>query len=108
MLKNPENQKGAHMKILGIDPGYAIMGYGIVEMKGNHFSVCCHGAITTCAGTEMPLRLKYLYESLTEIIKEYKPEEAAIDSLTASRIVAPRDRRSKVLRGLDCFGFAID
>lgn len=69
------------MKILGIDPGYAIMGYGIVEMKGNHFSVCCHGAITTCAGTEMSLRLKYLYESLTEIIKEHKPEEAAIEEL---------------------------
>ena len=66
------------MKILGIDPGYAIMGYGIVEMKGNHFSVCCHGAITTCAGTEMSLRLKYLYESLTEIIKEHKPEEYEI------------------------------
>ena len=69
------------MKILGIDPGYAIMGYGIVEMKGNHFSVCCQGAIRTCAGTEMPLRLKYLYESLTEIIKEHKPEEAAIEEL---------------------------
>nr|HUM56579.1 crossover junction endodeoxyribonuclease RuvC [Bacillota bacterium] len=47
----------------------------------NHFSVCFQGAIRTCAGTEMPLRLKYLYESLTEIIKEHKPEEAAIEEL---------------------------
>lgn len=69
------------MKILGIDPGYAIMGYGIVEKTGNKFKVCDYGAITTEAGTPMNERLEYLYDSLREIIEEQKPDVAAIEEL---------------------------
>lgn len=69
------------MKILGIDPGYAIMGYGIVEMKGNHFSVCGYGALTTDSGMNMPDRLKHLYTQLMDIIREYEPDVAAIEEL---------------------------
>ena len=54
------------MKILGIDPGYAILGYGVVEKIGNKFKVCDYGAITTDAGTPMTERLEYLYDSLRE------------------------------------------
>lgn len=59
------------MKILGIDPGYAILGYGVVEKIGNKFKVCDYGAITTDAGTPMTERLEYLYDSLREIIEEH-------------------------------------
>ena len=45
------------MKILGIDPGYAILGYGVIEKTGNRFRVCSYGAITTDAGMEMTDRL---------------------------------------------------
>ncbi|MDQ9787701.1 crossover junction endodeoxyribonuclease RuvC, partial [Acinetobacter baumannii] len=38
------------MRILGIDPGYAILGYGVVEMVGNKFKVIEYGAVTTDAG----------------------------------------------------------
>jgi len=69
------------MKILGIDPGYAIMGYGILEMKGNHFDLCRYGAVTTSSGTDMPERLKHVYASLMEIIAEYEPEAAAVEEL---------------------------
>ncbi len=69
------------MRILGIDPGYAILGYGIVEMKGNHFQVCGYGAVTTEASMDMTDRLKCLYSSLTEIIAEYEPEVASIEEL---------------------------
>ncbi|MEG0391618.1 MAG: crossover junction endodeoxyribonuclease RuvC [Anaerovoracaceae bacterium] len=69
------------MRILGIDPGYAILGWGIVEMKGNHFNVISYGAITTQAKTPMPDRLKTVYNSLMEIIGEYEPETAAIEEL---------------------------
>ena len=69
------------MRILGIDPGYAIMGWGILDMKGNHFSVVDYGAITTEAGTPMPLRLQHLYTQLEAIIAKYQPEEAAIEEL---------------------------
>ena len=44
------------MRILGIDPGYAILGYGIIDVKGNRFSVCGHGAITTDSSMDMPDR----------------------------------------------------
>ncbi len=69
------------MRILGIDPGYAILGYGIIEMKGNHFDVCGYGAVTTEASMNMTDRLKCLYSSLTEIIAEYEPEVASIEEL---------------------------
>jgi crossover junction endodeoxyribonuclease RuvC len=69
------------MKILGIDPGYAILGYGIVEKKGNKFTACSYGAITTDAGTPMTERLEHLYNSLREIIEEEKPDVASIEEL---------------------------
>ena len=69
------------MKILGIDPGYAILGYGVVEKIGNKFKVCDYGAITTDAGTPMTERLEYLYDSLREIIEEHHPDVASIEEL---------------------------
>lgn len=69
------------MRILGIDPGYAIMGWSILEMKGNRFEAVDYGAITTDAGVDMPLRLQHLYSELIAIIEKYKPEEAAIEEL---------------------------
>lgn len=69
------------MRILGIDPGYAILGYGIVDMKGNHFSVVDYGAVTTEAKMDMPSRLKVLYNSLMQIIAEYEPDAVSIEQL---------------------------
>ncbi|MDD4377678.1 MAG: crossover junction endodeoxyribonuclease RuvC [Eubacteriales bacterium] len=69
------------MRILGIDPGYAILGYGILDKIGNHFSVVTYGAITTDSKTPMPERLQHLYTQLMSIIEEYRPEEAAIEEL---------------------------
>jgi len=69
------------MKILGIDPGYAILGYGIVDMHGNHFNVCGYGAVVTDSKMDMPNRLKHLYHSLMTIIAEYEPEAASIEEL---------------------------
>lgn len=69
------------MRILGIDPGYAILGYGIIDMKGNHFSVCGYGAVTTDASMKMPDRLKHLYTQIMEIIQEYEPDVVSIEEL---------------------------
>lgn len=62
-------------------PGYAILGYGVVEKIGNKFKVCDYGAITTDAGTPMTERLEYLYDSLREIIEEHHPDVAPIEEL---------------------------
>ncbi len=69
------------MKILGIDPGYAIMGWGIVEKKGNRFVPIDYGAITTPADLNMTQRLKSIYEQLIEIITQYNPEAASVEEL---------------------------
>lgn len=69
------------MRILGIDPGYAILGWGVIDMKGNHFKVVDYGAVTTDAKMEMPDRLKILYNSLMDIIVRYEPEVASIEEL---------------------------
>ena len=69
------------MRILGIDPGYAIMGYGILDYKGNKFTPVEYGAITTQAGTPNEERLMILYDELTRIIDEFRPDEAAVEEL---------------------------
>ncbi|MCQ2552359.1 MAG: crossover junction endodeoxyribonuclease RuvC [Clostridia bacterium] len=69
------------MRILGIDPGYAIMGWGVIEKKGNSVSTVAYGAVTTEKDMPMPDRLKVLYSSLMEIIAEYQPDEVSIEEL---------------------------
>lgn len=69
------------MIILGIDPGYAILGWGVIEKTGNHFKAIDYGAVTTDKDTEMPRRLEILYDGLRDIIEEFRPEEASIEKL---------------------------
>ncbi len=69
------------MRILGIDPGYAIMGYGVVDMKGNRFEVVDYGSVMTDAHTDMPSRLKTLYSSLMDIIIRNEPDVVSIEQL---------------------------
>ena len=69
------------MKILGIDPGYAIMGYGIVEKKGSRIFPIVYGSLETDKSMPMPERLKHLYAGLMDVIAEYQPEEASIEEL---------------------------
>ncbi len=69
------------MIILGIDPGIAILGYGIVEYKGNHFKVIDYGGIFTNSKETLPTRLAIIYEELTNIMDKYKPDVAAIEEL---------------------------
>ena len=69
------------MRILGIDPGYAIVGVGVVDFEGNHFKVVEYGAITTEAGDNMFDRLKKIYDDLIMIIERVKPDGMAIEEL---------------------------
>lgn len=69
------------MVILGIDPGIAIVGYGIIECKGNSFKAIDYGCITTDANLMFPDRLKIVYDELNKIIDKYRPEDLAIEEL---------------------------
>jgi crossover junction endodeoxyribonuclease RuvC len=69
------------MIILGIDPGYAIVGFGVIEYKNNHFTVIDYGAVLTDAGTPFNIRLEKIYDGLCSIIERHKPEAMAIEKL---------------------------
>ncbi len=69
------------MRILGIDPGYAIVGVGVIEYNGHSFKTLEYGAITTPAGTAFPARLQMIYSQIQEILALYKPESMAVEKL---------------------------
>ncbi|MGN0539675.1 MAG: crossover junction endodeoxyribonuclease RuvC [Candidatus Fimenecus sp.] len=69
------------MIILGIDPGYAIVGWGIIDYTANRFSVIDYGAVTTEAKTPFNERLEAVYDGVEDIIKRYNPSALAIEKL---------------------------
>ncbi len=69
------------MRILGIDPGYAIVGFGILDSNRGQTELRCCGAITTPAGTPMPNRLMQIQKDLETIIRDYTPHVMAIEEL---------------------------
>ena len=69
------------MRILGIDPGIAIVGYGVVDKEGNSYKTIAYDAVTTRAHTPLPERLEKVYNGVNEIIKMYKPDAMSIEEL---------------------------
>lgn len=69
------------MRIIGIDPGYAIVGIGVVDYIGNKFRTLEYGAITTPAGMPTVDRLKKIYDELTMYIGKYRPDAVAVEEL---------------------------
>ena len=69
------------MKILGIDPGYAIVGYGVVDFRNMRYRSLEHGAIVTQAGTEFNERLRIIYDRLCEVIDRHHPDCVSIEKL---------------------------
>lgn len=69
------------MIILGIDPGYAIVGFGVIEKNGSNIRVIDYGVITTPKEDSMPKRLNDIYDSLCALIDKYKPDCMALEEL---------------------------
>ena len=69
------------MRILGIDPGTAICGYGVVDIFGNKLAVVKYGAVLTDKDLHTAQRLLILHEELSKIIEIYKPEIMAVEEL---------------------------
>lgn len=69
------------MIIMGIDPGIAIVGYGVLHYDGYRFAPVAYGAVTTPAGEKLTDRLRDIYESLAELIEKYKPDAFAVEEL---------------------------
>ena len=69
------------MRILGIDPGYGIIGFGLVDAQRNQFSLLRCGAITTPAGMDFSARLEIIYEDMRKLLEVAKPDVVAIEEL---------------------------
>lgn len=73
------------MRVIGIDPGTAITGWGVVEGEGDDLVLIAHGVITTAAGTPLPQRLQTIYRDLSAIVQQWQPTTSAIEELFFSK-----------------------
>jgi crossover junction endodeoxyribonuclease RuvC len=80
MVVSVKQQRGGRI-ILGIDPGTATMGWGVIRQEGNRLYYMQHGAIITPSGWEMPRRLGRLFDGVAELAKGYRPETVAVEEL---------------------------
>ena len=69
------------MRILGIDPGYGITGFGLIETHQGQSRLLQCGAITTPAGMDFPARLEIIYEDMRKLLEVAKPDAVAIEEL---------------------------
>ena len=75
------------MIILGIDPGLATLGYGVIETDGNQHRPVQYGVLTTPAGQPTPQRLRSIFLSVGDLMDIYKPKDVAFEELFFSRNV---------------------
>ena len=69
------------MRILGIDPGYGITGFGLIETEGSQSRLLRCGAITTPPGMDFSARLEMIYEDMGQLLRTTKPDAVAIEEL---------------------------
>jgi len=69
------------LTIIGIDPGFAIVGFGVVRYEGNRFAVLDYGRIVTDAKTPFALRLLLIHERLGALIERHRPDSVAVEQL---------------------------
>jgi crossover junction endodeoxyribonuclease RuvC len=72
-------------RILGLDPGLAATGWGLIEAEGNRLSHVAHGCVRTNAGEPLPARLAALAAGLAAVIAAYGPAEAAVEEVFVNR-----------------------
>ena len=69
------------MRVLGIDPGIAIVGYSILDYDNNKIKCLEYGWITTSSKSPLPDRLSFIYNEMNKIIDEFQPEDCAFEEL---------------------------
>lgn len=73
------------MKILGIDPGLATLGYGVIEADRGNYKLIQFGTINTPAGQSMPNRLRAIYQGVSQLMDIYQPDDVAFEELFFSK-----------------------
>ena len=69
------------MRIVGVDPGLADSGYGVIEEKDNSLRVIEYSCISTSKDTPFPERLRFIYDEFARVLGEFKPDACAIEAL---------------------------
>jgi len=69
------------MVILGVDPGYAIVGFGVIRHEQNRYLPLEYGAVSTTAETDFSRRLESIYDCLTVIMEKWHPDAVAVEKL---------------------------
>ena len=99
------------MRIIGIDPGYAIIGYAIIEIKQNKKLLLNYGTIETSSKEEFPNRLYIIYNKLNSILENFKPEFASVESLlfqnNQKTAIKVAEARGVIILALKNFGIKI-
>ncbi|MFC1993812.1 crossover junction endodeoxyribonuclease RuvC [Chloroflexota bacterium] len=73
-------------RILGIDPGMALMGYGLIEDNGGDLSAITYGVLSTTAEQSVSQRLRFLYRGVCEVIERYQPSDVAVELFIARNL----------------------
>ena len=96
------------MKILGIDPGMAIVGYGMVEVDNNTMKLITSGSIQTDKKLDDSKRLLEIYNDLSQIVERYKPDCASVEQLfffkNQKTIIPVAEARGVILTVLEKYG----
>lgn len=100
------------LRVLGIDPGTAIVGWAVLEEEGGKVRSVAHGHISTCKDNSVSCRLLEVADDLEKIIKKYKPKEASVEDLfffkNAKTVIKVSQARGAILLTLEKFGVIIN
>ncbi len=98
-------------RILGLDPGFGIVGYGVIDVHGRIETLVKYGAIRTNSKDPIPKRLEKIYDVLSKVLTEFIPDESAIEELYFFRNVTTAlsvgEARGVMLLALEKFGVKI-
>jgi crossover junction endodeoxyribonuclease RuvC len=93
--------------ILGIDPGLATLGYGVIRVEKSRQKMVDYGVITTPAKTPLPVRLRMIYQGVCQLCETYKPDGVALEELffntNTTTAIAVAQARGAALTALACY-----
>lgn len=99
------------MRILGIDPGMAIVGYSIIDVEGDAYSLFASGSIQTDKSLAESARLLEIFEDITELIATYKPDCASVEKLfffkNQKTVMPVAEARGVIILALERAGVSI-
>ncbi len=95
------------LRILGIDPGSRVTGFGVLDFSGDRPNYVASGAVRTPEGT-FPERLRRIFVAIGEIVSEYRPDVAAVESVFMARNAASALKLGQARSAALCATFAQD